>query len=243
MSMILNSFISFPASAGFSPSDISNFKAWFDATDVWDGTEPSNDDDIGDSGEEWQDLSGNGNHLGQLTAIARPKYKTNIQNSLPAIYFSGSNLLKNVLADQDQPVTVCMVFKNLAPNTAHYFFDTDQSGDYWHRCPVYTNDTSGDLKMSAGSAKDTTYDLDSNTHCAIFSFNESSSECWIDGTQYGGTLDVGTAQWADFILGARYSNNTYYQGYFFEICIYYKTLSTGERQSIETYFTDKWGIS
>jgi hypothetical protein len=40
---------------------------------------------------EWQDQSGNGNHVTQGTGTAKPLLKLNVQNSLPGVLFDGSD--------------------------------------------------------------------------------------------------------------------------------------------------------
>ena len=70
------------AVGGFSdPSDISDLIAWYDATDVLPGSEPSDNDKV----PTWNDLSASGYDLLQTTSSKQPSYNTNIQNSKPKL--------------------------------------------------------------------------------------------------------------------------------------------------------------
>lgn len=71
----------------FSPASLPNLLAWWEADSfsLADGTA------IGGAGNEWVDLSGNGNSLTQSTAGARPVFKTAIVNGHPVIRFDGTD--------------------------------------------------------------------------------------------------------------------------------------------------------
>lgn len=72
---------------GFSFTDLSGLYAWHEA----DGQSMADNDPVGDTGSELQDLSGNG-HLGlQSSAGARPLYKTGIIDGKPVIRFDGTD--------------------------------------------------------------------------------------------------------------------------------------------------------
>jgi hypothetical protein len=69
------------AAPAFSPTDVAGLKVWYKA----DALVLNNDDAVA----SWTDSSGNLNHATEATN--RPTYKTNIQNSLPAVLGDGSN--------------------------------------------------------------------------------------------------------------------------------------------------------
>lgn len=111
----------------FSPSDLTNLLAWYDASDIttlWqdDGrtTQVSADDDaIG----AWDDKSGNGEHVTQATAANRPTYKTGIVNSLPVVRCDGTNDKFTASIPQSDPVHIYAVLDTtrIASSTAKDF--------------------------------------------------------------------------------------------------------------------------
>lgn len=77
----------FKSGANFTPLNLPGLVAWYQADDgVYSdaGTTPAvNNGTV----QQWNDASGNGRHLSQLTGANQPTYKTNSQNGLPGILF------------------------------------------------------------------------------------------------------------------------------------------------------------
>lgn len=68
--------------AAWTPASIAGLSLWYDATQL---AGLANNDPVA----TWTDASGNANNATQGTASARPTYKTNVQNSKPAVLFDG----------------------------------------------------------------------------------------------------------------------------------------------------------
>lgn len=238
---LLNSYISFPDSGGsFSPSDIANLEAWYDATDVTTNAEPSDNDNIAN----WQDLSTNGYDLAQGTGTQQPTYKTNIQNGKPAVLFDDASqeFLHVDTSAISQPITICMAYKQDANPNPAYFIDGKSE-----RCGIRTTDVGGTDRYQVLTGPTTnlktysTTTVDTNAHYGIFLFDGSSSTADIDGTNYG-TVSLGTNGLTGIVLGGSTGLSGSYSGYMFEVIIYSKALTASELSDIETYFADKWGI-
>jgi hypothetical protein len=84
-------------SAGWIPSDLANIVAWYDASDTSTITESSG------AVSQWDDKSGNANHISQSTGSLQPATNLNTFNSKNVINFDGdalaasSNLASNTL--------------------------------------------------------------------------------------------------------------------------------------------------
>lgn len=90
---MLQQFLMFGAAAGgFDPNTIAGLKLWLKADagtfQTSGGSAATADaDPIG----QWQDQSGQGNHVAQTTAGKRPQLKLAIQNGLPIVRWDGSD--------------------------------------------------------------------------------------------------------------------------------------------------------
>ena len=67
------------ASSAFTPASIAGLSAWYKADA---GTSTTTD---GAADSQWDDQSGNANHLSQATGAKQPVYKAAIQNGLPVL--------------------------------------------------------------------------------------------------------------------------------------------------------------
>jgi len=215
----------------FAPTDISGLQLWLDASDASTITESSG------AVSQWDDKSGNANHVTQGTAALQPTTGTRTQNSLNVLDFDGSDFLRNgAIGPFSQPNTVFVVGKADATATTQAFVHGDN----------FANDnaiglTSSNFFMFAdsalfGGASDT------STHIFIAEFNSTSSELFIDGVS-SATGDAGSGSANDFRVGARYDGAEALDGFVAEVLVYDSALSTADREAVEAYLADKWGIT
>lgn len=106
----------FKSAEAFSPIDIAGLEAWYDFSDTTTlftdaGTTPVSSD--GDLIYQANDKSGNSKNLTQATEGYRPRYKTNILNSLSVARFDGGNeyLSKASAGLTQKPVTFILAAK------------------------------------------------------------------------------------------------------------------------------------
>lgn len=71
----------------FSPSDLAGLKLWLDASRIAGLAD-------GNPVTQWDDLSGNGNHVTQATAANQPTYRATIENGRAAVRFDGGDYLQ-----------------------------------------------------------------------------------------------------------------------------------------------------
>ena len=252
--------------APFSPSDISGLQLWLDATtglfDATSGGSAVTTD--GSAVARWEDQSGNGNHATQGTSNNRPILKTSIQNSKNVVRFDGSNdrlTCGDVLDLGTNDISIFIVCKItnasaglvgksraagnekryslLRENSKLYFLSELQSGaTNLNTYPEKTSDTSSAFRLLTASYKR----LDGR----YLRINKSATANVSSGNDTGSW----NTAW-EFLIGA-YQNSTgdsstiFYplNGDICEIIVYIGTALTGtQRDNVETYLYDKWGIT
>ena len=81
-------WLHWPAAGGWSPSDLADLRAWYDADDsttIFDATTGGSLPSSGNDVARWEDKSGGGYHVTQGTAADCPHYVTNTLNGKPVI--------------------------------------------------------------------------------------------------------------------------------------------------------------
>ena len=202
---------------------------WLDAADASTITE------TGGKVSQWDDKSGNNNHLTQGTDASQPTTGTRTQNGLNVLDFTGDYLTK-VFA-LNQPYTIFAVVKTDAPSSSLYFFgNTNSSFPYfgtWNGGTWQCYNGGGSLDSS--TAPDTSY------HLLDAISNGASGELFLDGTSEdavgGGSLDL-----AGFTIGGRNSVSSW-NGTIAEIIVIDSDPTDAERQIIEGYLAHKWGLT
>lgn len=228
---------------GFSPSQVSDMAYWYDASNLgslWQDaarTTPVVAD--GDPVGAWDDLSGNDYHVTQGTAGNRPTYKTAVQNGLPVLRGDGSNdYLENTSYANDYPVYfAAVVIPRHATDSGVFHDRTDQqrlglladTGDGWRQ-----------LSNNAGTHRGTCTEGAESVVGAAFN---TGTACFVrvDGVE-GAAEDLSIDQGGSGIrilraAGAGASATC-------DICelIAYSAIpSAGDRASLESYLTSKWG--
>lgn len=229
--MLLNSFISFPDSGGFTdPTDISNLVFWYDANDVNSGAEPTNGTNI----SSWQDKGPNGYDLSQGTGTAQPVYRTGILNGKPAIDFEGNDFMDNTMTSGiSQPNTWVLVVQ---PQTGwDYIFDGRTTRQLM-------DDNAGLLRMFAGvGTADTALNPTEGSNYMLFSFFDGASSYLRYNKTDDSAVNPGTNGLDDLRLGSRQDNTGHFIGYIYQVLLYDKTLTATEISNLESYFENLYG--
>jgi hypothetical protein len=195
--------------------------ARYDASQI---TGLSDDDPV----TTWEDLSGNDY---DLAAGAAPTYKTNIQNSLPAVYFN-SDYLSYSLPAISQPNTYFMVFK--LGNTSDGVMMTGTVGGL--RNSIYIE--GGVFKLYAGGIYNGP-SVDTDAHIMVARFNSTSSYIRIDGVQHT-TGNASGQSLSGLTLGANYDTGNRKLMHVMELIIYN---GPEDHTYNESGLSEKWGIS
>ena len=217
----------------FQPVDIPGLSLWLDAADATTVTGTTSVTNVADK-------SGNNVVLSSATGFSYPNNTFNggkypsFYNPISGYLGTGSNytLGINTSFSQTTPFTVFFV--------AHYTAATD--------FPGYIMDS------TSTSGRPYTYQANISTPFGNASTNVLANPCvismnWIAGTSqvyvngtlnYSGTL--GTLTTTGITIGNRYSLNESWPGHICEFIWYSGTLTSSQRQQVESYLAWKWGL-
>jgi hypothetical protein len=129
---------------------------------------------------QWNDQSGNGNHLVQATGAAQPTRTLGAVNGLPSIDFDGSDDSMGVTFAMAQPTTVFL----FASQTTWTIFDVLLDGNPTNgTMQILQNAVSPNLEMRAGAALGPNTNLPLTTFGLITAiFNGASSTLQVNNT-------------------------------------------------------------
>jgi hypothetical protein len=195
----------------------------------------------------------------QATVGARPIYRTNIQNSLPGVFFDGANdvmaanaALMSILGNNARTVFVVCQPTALA---------TGGAGSTWNRPQIFGNvgQFNGVSVSPSGSNNIiTAWDYDTtgiikNVATAAIAPNTTvllthKHEKGVSSLSLNQGAPVTTSVLRDCTnatimqLGSNGSGSGFYQGFIFEILMYARVLTTTETASVEGYLKAKWNV-
>ena len=223
---------------GFIPTSITGCALWLDAADssTITGTSPVT---------QWRDKSVN-NY--SMTYTGSPTYRTTpALNNLGCVTFNGTTSFNSGTDTMywsgfsiSQPFTVFVVCTKRLSSNVNFSFVLEPST------------SSGsvilygglELKMYAGSADQYTNPIltfvANSTYVYSAVFNGASSLLAYAGNATS-SLNPGTASWPGLYLGRDWGG-TYDSGDYGEIIFYSGALSTNQRQQVEGYLAQKWGL-
>jgi hypothetical protein len=195
----------------------------------------------------------------QATVASRPIYRTNIQNSLPGVFFDGSNdlmtanaALMSVLGNHARTVFVVCRPTALASGGA---------GTTWNRPQIYSNAGQFNglsVSPSASSNAITAWDYDTtgvirNVSTAAVAPNTTvllthKHDKGVSSLSLNQGAPVTTSVLRDCTnatimqLGSNGAGSGFYQGFIFEILMYARVLTPPETLMAESYLKAKWGV-
>jgi hypothetical protein len=229
----------------FSPKAISGCAVWFDGMDInGNGTVPSN----GSSVTTWNDKSGNGYNA----TVASGKVAATYSSAYNALNFATSNTgYQTSYPANPTNETMFVVFNNALPSSANNVIIGGQagarglgagySGSGGATLNVVGNLNNGIVWLARTSGGSYT----SGTTAIVSSqFTSSSNSISLNG----GTVSTGGAPGfsnaTTTYLGVDTRTTAYYYiGYAMEIIFYNSVLSDSDKQKIEGYLAQKWGLT
>lgn len=229
------------------PASISDLGLWISAdsgayTDA--GTTLATN---GQTVQQWNDRSGNGNHFSQGTGASRPTYVTGVQNGLPAIRFAGDFMTNSSIVGTTGR-TVFAVVKGADTTGANLRFFTSNSAN----AGVYGNTTSYAYYCKADTTTQALGGTITNIAAITLAFGPATTEgrIYLDGTDVTGLFDpFGSTNDGYIATGfslAAQENSTGTLNKncdIYEMIIYNRNVSTEERNTIHAYLASKWGIT
>ena len=234
----------------FLPTQISGLTLWLDANDsgslyqVSNGTNPAlnNNDFIG----LWKDKSGNSNNATQSTASLRPYVVASGQNSKNIIRFpyaawnAATGPYMNATIGSLSAYSVFIICK-FRTNELYSMVLTGGSNQF----EVRNYSTTGYIEWNIAGGyfpRDTVSNVGSYI---LIELTRSGS----DYTLYKNGISVGTSNNASSLnigstifISSRSGNSYYFDGDMAEIIIYNSAITTAQRQQVEAYLNQKWGV-
>ena len=236
-------------------ASIKNLIAWFEPTSLesFGGVEMND----GDAVTNWRDINPSNPIKLQTTTTSAPTYKRSCINNLPCLSFNGTSnyldtttLSSNSINSRRISVFAVITPLNLSSATNRSFIISNGAWLAGSFNLFITNASStnrlGYEVPAATSYVYTTYVVKNNvTYIASVVDDGSASNLYLNG---GSTLGTGNS------IGSAAIGNAYpfnighntkqelFNGYFAELIIYDRALTTKERQSVEKYLSQKWKI-
>jgi len=237
-------------STGFLPTQITGLTLWLDANDsgslyqVSNGTNPAlnNNDFIG----LWKDKSGNSNNATQSTASLRPYVVASGQNSKNIIRFpyaawnAAAGPYMNATIGSLSAYSVFIICKF---RTNEYYSMVLTGGSSQFEVRNYSSTGYIEWNIAGGYfPRDTVSNVGSYI---LIELTRSGS----DYTLYKNGISVGTSNNASSLnigstifISSRSGNSYYFDGDMAEMLIYNSALTLAQRQQVEAYLNQKWGV-
>jgi len=187
------------------------------------------------------DLSGQGNHVTQATAGARPTVAATGLNSLRALTFDGGDFLTlAALAGgaEAQANTALIVLKLGAASGCHFI-----SGSALGTRNVIYVAGSGNWAIYAGSVLDSGDASNTSVHLHTATFNGASSKQYLDNTEIG-SGNAGAFTMVGMHLGVDYTGagQILPSGSILATALFYNTdIGATARGNLKTWAVNKWG--
>ena len=227
----------------FSPRSIAGCSMWVDGADpAGTGVQPAN----GATVSTWVDKSGNTNNGTSGTATFNRDSVGGFINFTGSQTYSITN--PNVVVNQYFTIFVVEQLQNYAGGEAAFM-----GGNGSFNANLHMRYTTGGGGMKFGffgndlDASVTAFLTNSTQPVRIwsFSFLPSSRVIYLNGTSIGSdTNNIQISGWGGAAIGAMVSyGGQYYNGKMREVMIYSGSLITAQRQQVESYLAQKWGLT
>lgn len=231
-----------------TPSQISGLALWLDGADPFNtGIQPSSGTLI----STWSDKSGNGRNA----TVASNRVEGTYNTALQSVYFQSSNVGYATSYSANPTVeTMFIVAKIDAP--ANQNNNTVIGGQQGARSFGFGFSVSGGIGSSSYLNNEVAWQTTSVTGptagtTALITGtvnNRSNVTVSLNGATSGasytvGTITAWTAGTTTYLAVDTTNRAYYYKGYVMEILFYNSVLPTNQRQQVESYLAQKWGLA
>jgi len=224
----------------FKPTSITGCTLWLDATDNTTITQASS------VVSQWNDKSGTGNNMTQATSGSRPVL-SNLSNGMQALNFASGKFMSNTTISFPTNYSVFIVgYVGSTTTWARLLNGTTSSDAY-----LFLGSGPSGVNFSTFVGNGTTWnDTNDNTPT-----NANTSLCLMEMTNNNTTTGLlpyfngtaltakngSTVTFTGLCLGSINTGQPW-NGYICEVLVFNSVLSTTNRQNVEGYLANKWGI-
>ena len=190
----------------------------------------------------WKDKSGNGHDASQSAGGSRPSPVANGQNGLQTLSFDGSaDHLRSTTFSISQPFSVYAVAKSTGTSGNGYLFDGVTDNNQRSLLAFHYDSK---IQIWAASWANTNLATPNGFVNISATFDSSNSRVVLNGNVVSG-LNPSTRNLTNGItIGGNYlSSGDYFKGEMAEIIIFNKNHSDTEREDVEGYLAQKWGLT
>lgn len=229
-------------SASFNPTSVSGLKLWLKAdAGTYQSSGGSAATADADPVGEWQDQSGQGNHVTQATSSKRPTLKLSILNSLPVVRFDGVDDYLSKTFSMSQPVTMFSVVSYNNNTDLLFVFDGQSLNAFELRSQG--GGTGGQLMyVGGGPGLASTWGITGGTFYTISGLYNGASSWIRKNNASEETGDVGSGGFTTFNVGIA-GNQTGFPlaGDIAELLLYDSNIGSTSRDAVANYLKGKWG--
>lgn len=230
----------------FNPKNIPGIRLWLDASNVLNGSNPSSSSAV----SSWVDLSGVSGNAAQATSGKRPVFVTNIQNGLPAVWFTAasSQCMQVASIALGSQMTVFTVLEQFNSASATWFMEQSPDVNTNDGFYQYGNGLATQIKNSGSSVMTANIAgwLGADAVLAMTRYNGSTAVAWKNGALYPGSSGSGsiTNNTVTNVLniGSRNQAGLFFDGYLYELIIYNGALSDAQVAIVNDYLRRKWAL-
>ena len=224
--------------AAFSPSDISDLFAWYDANDSSTITESSG------RVSQWDNKEGTtARDLVQATSDNQPLVDSGDRNGLDVIDFADERYMKSAFTEIDQPITIAAAAQ-IPTSGNQSLWDGSDNGYNRGNTGASSGAPNGEFAIfadSGGIQTPTITNLYGSWAYVIGIYNSTSSQIRLNGSEEV-EGNVGTGGQEGFTIGAQNNDSGFSNTKIGEIIAYNKVVSGDELENLETYLAEKWDI-
>lgn len=222
----------------FSPVDISGIKFWGDPSNSANYT-------IATGVSSLHDLSGNNNNATQGSASLQPTISSGGINGVDATQWDSDRLvLPTGQYSAASSTTIVMVIKMTNTVTAlRQFYNSGTATNVI--CEGSPTDrVRGRVNPPTGTVQNTSSLLNQSFIFTYIVTAGVNAELFINGVTQGtaGLSETLTTGSTAPVLGNHPTANSAWNGLMGESCVYDRAISTQERQELESYLSNKWGV-
>jgi hypothetical protein len=228
-----------PKVSGFTPRQIPDLAAWWDAADSASIT-------VQTGVQQWADKSGNGRNLVQNTTNNQPLHGSVTLNGKPVVTFDGTNDSMGCSFTLNQPFACFFVYRyEASPATAKVVLTMRFAGG--SRCGEFQSSSSSAMSLFSGASL-----FLSNVGAAMTAFNvwdyeQNSTSSAIRLRKTGATSsgNAGANNGNGFSLAADggASQSSFANVSVAEVCVYSRALAVSEADAVRKYLGTKWNLA